>query len=1467
MPINPINELKRRLVDDTTPLPKRLCLAKNVIISHHFPTTAKERLVAEWLQTLTDENKLSGEELRNVIGWLSGDLTRELKVKLVQVVSKYLQRNPIQKDDVQSILSFLDNVQISSQLSIQVDDYLYITVTLLQYLRSEENSNFELSDKILNNIIKYYKDSKKKYEFIIKFLNGNNIETIFDYLNTRIRNTVIVLCGNILFPSNKKSFFITLLKTYIRTDNIDSLIAEKGDNIQSVLKIMNLLFAFPKGRTNNDPKYLKDFIDMFVSCFKKESQLIFAFYIMVCHSLQMDQHYLIPTTVMTPIHFDENTEKVKRYLFLNMLEILVNNEINIDIRLTDTLGEKISKVETKKTFLLFLQATMMGQLKLEGKPDKTTIQIIHTALQLDPTLVENKIKEILPPIMSAKKNNNVMESYIKMVNFLLDIFFKLSRGIPFLNKILPLIKLDLEASNTEQFELRTKVKELAGDSKDYEKTNNKLITWKDIFPVECVEMYGKLTADLMFRQNKELLFLLQKDFQDYCLEPLEDEVLNPSTLVLTDLLAAILSTFLHYNKMADHTVPLNIAEEFWASFEDFEGVLKRFGDCVVKHSYEPCLLLSFLKLSYNFSQLKLLNITYSNTKVNLPEVSNTEVFDFNLLLPFFDGEQWRNICSSVNDAEAVEILDKLVLTKIKATEILSETIDVEYIVSAKIHLIKQIATKPQSLNIAKNYLNNVLFYNLDKNLLKQLSKCLVKLYLSNPDESLFKNDTIIYNRDVLNALVLETCRNITKCLVNTDELTKSLSKLDFDLAEFAKERDMKDYFENISKNDDDSTITNCVEILKQLQIYYLEEKYQLVAIFVLLSLKKCCQKKIRRNIDNILHNIFELSSQAPDLYKIFPIQYIFSFEDKTLLNLLTLKNKTSNHSLIIKSILESAVKRVRSDSSLVINIVELLLQNHDLNGNKAANIEYFSDTAFQISCIILPLIAKQKKVLTSSAYRSVLADLQEKLHKSMLEAFKNINFKDSSLLNESTGNVDESMVVSESEMAILNAMAAYSLTLSKYCETTDGEEIKKLDCLWSGLEYFVQNAIHSIQKPETKPQHLETSIQLLNITLRHLKKLESHYIFETKDKVLLQIWQSLKSRLFMVQESGNKCCLEDIGVTVKFLCEHSDVDCFVNNFVGDLTNLTVLEKPQIKKKEDIHKIPTSLKVSQYLWSNCLKANITGPKCVSMAKSIYQTCKSAKTFIWQHYENYQYGVVIRRKKKKMAAELKDQEEVSVVKIDDYTCGLVKVYLDILMEGILAAKKITLDYKFLDTIFELQHQLHVILGFNTNIVMCEVSWQAFFRLCQGSIGILNSLLVAREELLEDRWPCYMQCYRALVRCLCEKSIDAPPDRTIEGRIAETAHNIEKLTQSISKRKVHISRIASYTVADICSTIERTAPSRILRQHIENSVSLLIQVSDTTYSVAFLRRALAGTPGHMTLTNLYTMYKRYHKYTGNA
>ncbi|XP_047999811.1 uncharacterized protein LOC125236935 [Leguminivora glycinivorella] len=797
MSLNPLNELKRRLEDDTIVLPKRLCLARNVIHSQHFPAGPKERVVAEWLDRVTKRNQLSGGELKNILGWVSvgDDLSGELKTKLIQIVSDFVKSKTLTLEEVNSILNFLENYKIAKQVTENVDENLLICISLLQLLRNTDNKDVDkvniLITRILTHLTKHYKESKKKLEFIIKLLDGENLETLFSLLDTENRNSVIELCQNILFPMNKKTFFISFLQTLVRKDNIDELIAEKGDNIQSVLKIMNTFFEFPKGRTSQDYNFLCNFVDVFVTCFTGEHQLIFALYIMITSSLNMTQSYLNPNMTLSSIEFEENDDKIKRSIFLKFLEILLQNEVDISVRLTDTFGEKISKVEIKKNFTGFLQSVMMGLLKLEGKPDKNTMNIINVALQLDPILIEQKLDTILPPIMAAKKNNlSTMETYTAMLKCLLQTLFKLSRGTLFITQILPNVKLILEASNPEQFELIQKSK---GD--DSEKIKSKIITSNDIIPQECVDMYGKWTSELMFRQNCELLVTLQKDFQVHCLMMLEEGYVSPSIITLSEVLAAILCSVFENSKMADHTVPRHIAEEFWDTFVTFEReCLNKLGECVLKLNYNPNLANAFLKLCVSFSRLKLINLKYGNIKLDMKAGNTSAVFDFSAILPCLKTKQWVTLAEKVQEDDSKVQLDHLVANKILAAQLLKTNPDIktESESEDQSHLIKQLTSSDCLTN--DSYFNKIVMTNLENGHAKQLAKCLVKVSLSNIEMDVFKRNFVMNNRTLLNALVLETLKNISKCLENSSDLTKALSKSDFDLTLF-----LKDYFNNLSQ--------------------------------------------------------------------------------------------------------------------------------------------------------------------------------------------------------------------------------------------------------------------------------------------------------------------------------------------------------------------------------------------------------------------------------------------------------------------------------------------------------------------------------------------------------------------------------------------------------------------------------------------------------------------------------------------
>ncbi|XP_011554703.3 uncharacterized protein LOC105385937 [Plutella xylostella] len=1475
---NPINVLKRKLKDETLALPKRLKLAKNVVLTHYFPLVPKERAIGEWLLEVSSENKLSGDEFGNVLGWVdtADHISEELKTKLILLTAQYVENHPLTEKDVQHILTFIENDKISPQLDSHINEFCFLTKSLLKLFKNEETkSNTELAKRVLTRLTKYYKDSRKKLELITKILEKDNIETILDYIDTENKNDVHNVCQSILFPNSKKSFFTVFLRTVLQKEGVNELIEEKGDSIQGILKVMTAFYTFPNGRTTNDLTFLEKYIRIFVQSFKDDSQLVFLFYVMAADCLGFEQNYLRPTTKMPTIVFEGNAEKIKRNMLLHMLKVILENEIDVTVKLTYIAGG--TKMHIKKTFATFLQSLMMGQLKLEGKIDKTTLEIIKTVLKLDPMLIEQKLDVILPPLMVAKKTNlQIQESYSKTLNLLMQILFKLSRGTTFVGKILPHIKSLLEAGNTEQLELKKKVLECIENGTDAQKIELKILNGFDVFPKESLQMYGKLASTLLFRQSSDLFGTLCNHFEEYCLAMLQEDV-GPSTTTLAEVLSSILCVYFESNKMADHTVPAATAEEFWMSFENFEkDVLKKFGKCLLKVDYNAQLTRSYLNLCKSYAQLKLLNIHNSHVKVTalkLPE--NAEVYDFNFLLPCLSGEQWTALASRVEDEETKVALDKLLLVKITAAELITTLNNggeaSEVITESKTQVVKSLPSNIQEL-AQDNFIARAIFTNLNSHQLKQTAKTIIKALLANSEEVCLENPAISNHRELLNALVMECLKHLAKTIETAEVsplLSKAIGKNSFELTNFLSEiKNPPEYFEKMAiKREFDSSVASYIDILKQLQIQNLDENCQLSAIFVLLALKKSADsKKLQKSIDHLLVSIFELSSKYPDVYKLFPIDYIFDFENQDFINLLTLKIKNVNPLFIVKCLLESAVKKVKTDSATVKVLVKILMTNQKVK-KETLNIEYFTEKVFQITCLTLPIIAKEKRAITTSAYRSILAELQEDLHKALLKCLKRINFNiELGKIGDKSGNTDDGGVITESNLATLNAMEAFSLTLSKYCETTNADEIQNLECLWTGLEYLVQSAITFIRTPAAKTEHVELSVQLLNVVLRNSKKLETHNIFQEKDKTLIQIWKSIKDRLLLLFECQGKNkegALEEISLTVKLLCELLSVDGFVGNVVNDLFTLSILKTPKGKLDESSYNtLTTSHQALKYLLSSCLKSNIVERKCVAISKTFYRICENVCQFVNENYESVDI-------KNDLNDDEEDEEEntVTVVKVDDGFCKIFKLDLDSLCDVITAAKKIPLDYKFIDSIFECLAMAQLMMGAKTSLVKCEVSWQAYFELSEGVVAVLNTFLQNREELLEDRWPCYLHCYRELVASACERASDTTLERSIEERLARTGHSIEKLTQAIVKRKMHISRLAAYTVGDVCASIEINGPPKQLRQHLENSVALLIQASDSTHTMTFLRRELAGQPGQVTLTNMYSNYKKYHKYTGNA
>lgn len=428
---------------------------------------------------------------------------------------------------------------------------------------------------------------------------------------------------------------------------------------------------------------------------------------------------------------------------------------------------------------------------------------------------------------------------------------------------------------------------------------------------------------------------------------------------------------------------------------------------------------------------------------------------------------------------------ELLMLKTTAVELLSlqnpEYETEELNAPTKTHLIKHAtySYNHQKTLFSPMYCRTV-YANLESDQLKRLTKKFlrsqsgVEALSTNPEFDVL--ESVANNKPLLTAFTVETLKIIARGLEDTMDvysrdpnyprLSKALSEDTFEGMN-SLPVDAKEYFEMFSEYEQrDISAIDCdflayVDVLHRLQLPHLEERYQLGAVFVLLALKRAAKaKKLLRRVDELLRSLFEISPKHPDLYKLFPVEYLFDFEAQLLMKLLTLNIDTSNPLLLIKCLLETAVKKVKTDAEVVKCLVKTLLTNQKVKKEDATNIEYFADPVFQTTCLVLPIIAKEKKAITNSVFRTILADLQEKLHKALLKSFKRINISnEKSRLIEKAGDTVDSEVAVRNATATLDAMEAFSLTLSKYCETTNAEDMQNLDYLWTGLEFFVENAV------------------------------------------------------------------------------------------------------------------------------------------------------------------------------------------------------------------------------------------------------------------------------------------------------------------------------------------------------------------------------------------------------------------------
>lgn len=138
----------------------------------------------------------------------------------------------------------------------------------------------------------------------------------------------------------------------------------------------------------------------------------------------------------------------------------------------------------------------------------------------------------------------------------------------------------------------------------------------------------------------------------------------------------------------------------------------------------------------------------------------------------------------------------------------------------------------------------------------------------------------------------------------------------------------------------------------------------------------------------------------------------------------------------------------------------------------------------------------------------------------------------------------------------------------------------------------------------------------------------------------------------------------------------------------------------LKNPDIINSQLTARKVSKYLWQNCLKANIIGPKCIAITKLIFRATKNIRFWIQQHYDSNQN---VQNVFTQNGDDNLNEDNVNMsVKIEDSICELLRNDLDILSEVILAAKKVGLSINSIIVFF-----LAKLFLFRNSYIRCKKS----------------------------------------------------------------------------------------------------------------------------------------------------------------
>ncbi|XP_049774702.1 uncharacterized protein LOC126162321 [Schistocerca cancellata] len=1406
--------LLARLNEETIPLCKRLCLAKNALQDNSFRIQHKEEIIIKWFCDLNvpktqseDVWKALQECLANIssLNIIGSDIRTNVKSLLVQDIQDHMKEvhpSSVQLIGLHCTLNILQTTIFQQHLARNLEELYPLCASFFEALSELEDT--DISQKLtlyfdcLNYIISFSKQSSVKGKLNTGFVSCVSASLVKAVLKLQQQSTIedstyieketLKFVQQVLLPKNCVKDIVSSLSSVFESESC-------SNNLITETLLYTLLLAREKFSADVVSKLYAIFFGAVVTDTKEDSSGLFQALVVFSFLVGFK-----PTT-MAPL--GDSRVQLLRYRDFKMLfnELNVHKPRNVDETSLAVLKGLFDVIITKETnldavikevtMLKWLQALMLSVVQ-DNTASERMFEILCCFVHLSPLVVEPIIMDILKEIMfSSKPVLPVMLRYTTFMCTILEMFMKLHRLQKFISKLLTTLKAMFEGPVTSGL-LMAEV--------------------SDVFPEKFCSQFSKnvllLPSSQIISMMRTFIYHLKED----CLPKLpacRNDNSCESAEIHTALLSCLLCHFLVGIRLAEHTVINSVRKRFCEALEEMADVLGQFGSAVVQIQHRPRLVVSYLKTCHCWGQLRILLLYYCEDtytpEISVPHVEDLTATNLTPLHRYLSPDIWALLTQRVinfGEQPCKDILRQLVIQKLHSLLLQRHPVKglEESCHNVKSYLLSSALECPHLL-LERDFREGLLNSGNPEDLMT-LAERTVEVFKE--DSSLackLLEPEIQESRPFILTLLWAVLIKTRKCFVKVKR--KAEPDSDAAILSLKLARDVLSKIDPLCcvPETDSSSFAETVAKMAALINAYCETEQETVPALtngLIYNVDLChlylkaLQKFPLLNMCKEVQSIVLLSTIAillatEKIYRPTAAEDILLKETCCEILIGLLENVSNigchlqlSHIILRVNALSLAPHcthlRQQLLSSLALQMISGSIEERQLTENLDVLLENSEcGSAWEIGTAVLQALYKGKQRHLKPTSRSICKAYRNKLCRRLLDFLKKGNTKKNPEL-------------------ILLLMRSFNLTLTN---SLSRNKEKQLSHSVKYLDLFVQNALSSAKNsgPQT-----EDAIALLSTVLRHRSRLgrflPADFVTTAWAKVTTDTAVSVDNAQLLLESAT----LEEYTHIIQSLASQTK------------TAVALCSSDDIER-------------CLVLWSSVIKSNLSSEKnkirCTTLTDvlqllfsfvslKVPDTCKRDLLKFFEVAINY-------------------NKEVQ----------LVPVVLDLCLTIVLRA------------------ELSLIGSVSEMVDISDICLQ-----------LLMTMMIKWEVHVMDRVPLLLLCVRNLISAIAERAdVTCNHEYSVSEltMLATCCHKLEKLVNSMIRHKKHFARVCPYIVADILNIFQKFTIHQAVRMHMMNCVYSFLTLCDS-HAVSFLMQILPPAPKEIFKT-VHDNFKKHYRFTGKV